>query len=63
MSLKTWVKEFYPVEASAMADKSDVKCIEHSLRKWEGRSRRTPRSTRLSMWITRYGKPAMTASV
>lgn len=36
MSLKTWKKEFYPVEASEMADKSDVKCIEHSLRKWEG---------------------------
>ena len=37
MSLKTWKKEFYPVEAnSPEAQASTRAAIEHSLRKWRG---------------------------
>jgi hypothetical protein len=34
MSLETWKKEFYPIEASE--EMSAKEAIEHSLRKWKG---------------------------
>ena len=37
MSLETWKKEFYPVEADSLeAQASTRTAIEHSLRKWRG---------------------------
>lgn len=37
MSLATWKKEFYPTTAKTAAARTGaVKCIEHSLKKWEG---------------------------
>jgi hypothetical protein len=43
MSIKTWMKEFYPVEASAFkretkntSEKEVLKAIKHSLKKWKG---------------------------
>lgn len=40
MSLATWKKEFYPVEARDAAG-SDVEATEHSLRKWRGLTSRS----------------------
>lgn len=38
MSIETWKKEFYPVEAAEIADTDAtvVELIAHSLKKWEG---------------------------
>ena len=41
MSLKTWKKEFYNVDASKFTNKrqsknNTIKAIEHSLKKWQG---------------------------
>lgn len=37
MSLKTWKKEFCPTTAKTAAARTGaIKCIEHSLKKWEG---------------------------
>lgn len=38
MSIESWCEEFYSVEASEMAGKSDIECLEHSLKKWKGLS-------------------------
>lgn len=35
MSLETWKKEFYPVEADK-ATGSDLKALQHALKKWKG---------------------------
>lgn len=35
MSLKTWIEEFYPIEARLAVD-DDVQACEHSIRKWMG---------------------------
>lgn len=35
MSLKTWMEEFYPSDATD-AISSDLEAIEHSLQKWKG---------------------------
>jgi hypothetical protein len=34
MSLKSWEREFYPTKPKKSWDK--IRCIEHSLRKWQG---------------------------
>ena len=36
MSIETWKAEFYPVPADDESLDTDVKRVEHSLRKWEG---------------------------
>lgn len=37
MSLQTWIEEFYPVDAQAVANTNDVMAmVEHSIKKWEG---------------------------
>ena len=36
MSIETWKAEFYPVPADDKSLDTDVKRVEHSLRKWEG---------------------------
>jgi hypothetical protein len=36
MSIKTWVKEFYPISAIKAAKLSKLEIIEHSLMKWLG---------------------------
>jgi hypothetical protein len=36
MSLATWIAEFYPVPAGDPSIDSEIKLIEHSLRKWRG---------------------------
>lgn len=39
MSLKTWLEEFYPVEAKK-AISSDEEALEHSLNKWGGTTKK-----------------------
>lgn len=36
MSLATWIAEFYPVPAGDPSIDSEIKLIDHSLRKWRG---------------------------
>ncbi len=36
MSYESWQEEFYPKEASDIADATDEEVIEHSLQKWKG---------------------------
>jgi hypothetical protein len=36
MSLKTWLKEFYPVSAEVAARKSWIACLNHGILKWSG---------------------------
>ena len=36
MSVETWKKEFYPVEAETLAKSTALKATEHSLQKWLG---------------------------
>ncbi len=36
MSIETWKREFYPIEATEAAKLDAVACTAHSLKKWEG---------------------------
>jgi len=36
MSIETWKKEFYPIDACEILDKTDADVVSHSLKKWEG---------------------------
>lgn len=36
MSVKTWKEEFYSVPAVELIDCSDIVCLEHAIKKWEG---------------------------
>mgnify|MGYP000644213654 CR=1 FL=1 len=36
MSIETWKKEFYSVEAGILNSAADVVLLEHSIKKWEG---------------------------
>lgn len=36
MTLDTWKREFYWVDADTVSSRSWAECVEHSIRKWEG---------------------------
>lgn len=36
MSIKTWLAEFYPVDADAAMGMTNLQAVQHSLRKWIG---------------------------
>lgn len=36
MSFEDWKKEFYPIHAEELKDKSWLECTQHSLQKWKG---------------------------
>lgn len=36
MSFESWLQEFYPVPADEVAQSTDLACVEHAIKKWEG---------------------------
>jgi hypothetical protein len=36
MSFKSWKVEFYAEDAKDLVERSDMECVEHSIKKWEG---------------------------
>lgn len=36
MSVKSWLKEFYPVECTDESIKTNLQAVQHSLKKWRG---------------------------
>jgi hypothetical protein len=36
LSFKTWKEEFYAEDAQNFVERSDMECVEHSIKKWEG---------------------------